>query len=503
MTTDTQNKKATRSVAELNAELGRIPPQAVEIEQAVLGALMVEKGAEITVMDILRPESFYVEAHRRIYEVIRKLSSEFLPIDMLTVTDALRKSGDLEMVGGAFYIQSLTSNIGSAAHIEFHARIIAQRYLQRELIRVGSDIQNMAYDPATDVDDLLDFSERQLFEIVSGNIKKEAADMKSIVNEAIRQIEAAGQRTDGLSGVPCGFSGLDRITCGWQRSDLVIVAARPSMGKTAFVLSMARNIAVEHKVSVGIFSLEMANVQLVNRLIVSETELPSDKIRTGKLDESEWQTLERKISQLSEAKIYIDDSPGVSIYEMRAKCRRLKLKYNVEIIIIDYLQLMSGTKETRGNREQEVATISRGLKAIAKELDVPIIALSQLNRSVETRSGDKRPQLSDLRESGAIEQDADIVLFIHRPEKYGISEYPDGTPTKGVAEIIVAKHRNGATGDVLLRFEDRFARFADMDSDYLPPIGDVQLIGSKMNNFVDDGPVIAPNSDTYNYSDPF
>ncbi|MFW6369851.1 MAG: replicative DNA helicase, partial [Bacteroidota bacterium] len=450
------------------------------------GAVMLEKDAIIEVLDILKPESFYKDSHQKIFQVCADLSMAEKAIDLLTVTEELRARNQLEEVGGPLYITQLTSKIASTAHIDYHARIIAQKYIQRELIRVSADIQEKAFDNTVDVDDLLDFSEGALFKIAEGNIKKESAKINSIIKEALRQIEEAGKKDGNLSGVPSGFTKIDRITSGWQRSDLVIIAARPSMGKTAFVLSMARNIAVEHNRSVAIFSLEMSSVQLVNRLIVGETHLPSEKIRTGKLEDFEWEQLDYKIKNLVEAPIYIDDTPGISIFELRAKCRRLKRQYDVDIIIIDYLQLMTGSPETRGNREQEVSTISRALKGIAKELDVPIIALSQLNRSVEMRSGNKRPQLSDLRESGAIEQDADMVLFIHRPEKYGFLEDEEGNSLIGLAEIIIAKHRNGALDDVRLRFQGEFAKFSDLEDDALAPLpddaGSAVTLSSKMNN---------------------
>jgi len=341
----------------------------------------------------------------------------------------------LDDVGGHFYITTLTSKVASAAHIEYHARIIAQKYIQRELIRVSSEIQTKAYDDSMDVNDLIDFSESELFKVAEGNIKKETTKINVLIQEAISQIEEASKREDGLSGVPSGYTKLDRVTSGWQKSDLVIIAARPSMGKTAFVLSMAKNIAVDHNRSVALFSLEMSSVQLVNRLIVSETELPSDKIRNGRLEPFEWEQLEYRIKKLVEAPIYIDDTPAISVFELRAKCRRLMSQQKIDIIIIDYLQLMTGgSGDGKGNREQEVSLISRSLKSIAKELNVPIIALSQLNRSVELRSGTKRPQLSDLRESGAIEQDADMVLFIHRPEKYGLQ--PQGQPSEAPSPCI-------------------------------------------------------------------
>jgi replicative DNA helicase len=480
-----KNTRKETGIAKVNPDYGRIPPQAVDLEEAVLGAIMLEKDAVIAVLDILKPESFYKEAHQKMYRAIIDLSTREEPIDILTVTEELKKKELLAEVGGALYITQLTSRIASAAHLEYHARIVAQKYIQRELIRVASEIQNRAYDDSYDVDELLDFSEAQLFEIAEGNIKKETAKLNQLIKEAIFQIEEASKREDALSGVPSGFTKLDRITSGWQRSDLIIIAARPSMGKTAFVLTMARNMAVEHKRAVAMFSLEMSSIQLVNRLIVAETELPSDKVRNGRLEQYEWEQLEYRIKGLIEAPIFIDDTPGISIYEIRAKCRRLKNLYDIQVIIIDYLQLMSGPGDSKGNREQEVSTISRALKGIAKELNVPIIALSQLNRSVELRGGTRKPQLSDLRESGAIEQDADIVCFIHRPEKYGIDVDDDQNSTKGIAEIIVAKHRNGAIGNISLRFREEFAKFTELEE--INPIFEEEsgksavTFGSKMN----------------------
>lgn len=472
-----------------SSELGKIPPQALELEEAVLGAIMLEKNAALEILDLLIPESFYVEAHQKIFRAISNLSIEYKPVDMLTVTEELRKKNELDEVGGAYYVSKLTSNIGSAVHLEFHARIIAQKYIQRELIRVASDIQKQAYDDGMDVLDLLNYSESAIFQIAEGNMKSETVKISQVINIAIERIEEASKREDNLSGVPSGFTNLDRITSGWQPSDLVIIAARPSMGKTAFILSMARNMAVNHKVPVAIFSLEMSVLQLVNRFIAAETELSSEKLRSGRLKEFEWQQLEMKIKNLNDAPIYIDDTPAITLFELRAKCRRLKTQNDIQMVVIDYLQLMSGTPETKGNREQEVSTISRGLKAIAKELDVPIIALSQLNRSVEMRSGDKRPQLSDLRESGAIEQDADLVIFIHRPEKYGITEDAEGNSTKGLAEIIIAKHRNGAIRDIQLKFREELAKFEEFEASELVPLGaddfytmGGMVLGSKMND---------------------
>ena len=478
------NSQTSPKLGNLNVEYGKLPPQAVDLEEAVLGAIMLEKDAVLSVLDILKPESFYKDAHQKIYKTIVDLSMEEKAIDILTVTEELKKRNSLEEVGGPLYITQLTSKVASAAHLEYHARIIQQKYIQRELIRVSSDIQRKAFDETMDVDDLLDQAESDLFEIAEGNIKKETAKINVLVKQAIHQIEEAAKREDNLSGVPSGFTKLDRLTSGWQKSDLVIIAARPSMGKTAFALSMGRKIAVEHKRPIAIFSLEMSSIQLVTRMIVSETELPVDRIRNGRLEEYEWKQLDYKIKSLVEAPIFIDDTPAISIFELRAKCRRLKVQHNIEMIIVDYLQLMSGSGNSKGSREQEVSSISRSLKAIAKELDVPVIALSQLNRSVELRSGNKRPQLSDLRESGAIEQDADLVIFIHRPEKYDIYEDEQGNSLVGIADIILAKHRNGPIGDVQLKFKDESAKFVELDA--LQPLpGDdsdgAYTVGSKMN----------------------
>jgi len=484
-----QPYSAPKNKAVIPMDYGKIPPQALDLEEAVLGAIMLEKDAILSVLDILEPGSFYKEAHQTIFEIAQSLSQQEKPIDLLTVTEELRKHEKLEAVGGAVYISRLTSRVGSAAHLEYHARIVAQKYIQRELIRVSSEIQERAFDEGSDVDDLLDFSERELLNIAEGHIKKETIKLSNLIKSALEQIEEAGKTKDSLSGVPSGFTRLDRLTSGWQKSDLVILAARPSMGKTAFVLSMARNMAVDHSRPVAFFSLEMSSIQLVNRLIIGETQLASDKIRTGNLENYEWEQLEYKIKDLEQAPIYVDDTPAISIFEFRAKARRLKQKYDIQAVVIDYLQLMTGSKDT-GSREQEVSNISRSLKSVAKELDIPIIALSQLNRSVEMRSGNKRPQLSDLRESGAIEQDADLVLFIHRPEYYGMDVDEEGNSLKGVAEIIVAKHRNGPTGEIHLKFIREYAKFVDMD-DTLAMVEDGEngfIVSSRMNHEQEGGP---------------
>lgn len=477
----------------LNEEYGKMPPAVVEFEETVLGALMLEKDAIFEIIDILKPEYFYNDAHGKIYKAILDLSVKHKPIDIKTVTQQLKINDDIDKIEGPSYLAQLTDKVGSTAHLEYHSRIIAQKFIQRELIRVGASIQEQAFEETDDVADMLDKAEQSLFEIAEGNIKKEVSRVDAVLREAINRIEEAGKRTDGLSGVPAGFSELDRITNGWQQSDLVIIAARPAMGKTAFVLSMARNTAIDHNRPVAIFSLEMESVQLVNRLVSSESEIPSEKLRKGRLADWEWQQLEHKIKKLEEAPIFIDDTPALSIFEFRAKMRRLVMQHKIELVIIDYLQLMTAGV-SQGSREQEVSTISRSLKAIAKELNLPIIALSQLNRSVETRSGDKRPQLSDLRESGAIEQDADMVLFIHRPEYYGITEDSQGNSLVGLAEIIVSKHRNGATGDILLKFKKEFTRFTDLEGGFEPI-----TIASKMNEETvpnDMKPITTPDFNT-------
>lgn len=471
---------------------GKLPPQAIDLEETILGAMMIDKDACNIVIDILSPDCFYSEANKKIYLAILELYRNMQPIDMLTVKDELSKRKELAEIGGAIYLTKLTSRVASSAHAEFHARIVLQKYIQRELIRISNDIQRKAFHDEEDVDILLDESQNALFNLSYGSVRREAQPIENIIHQAIEQIKQAGERTDKMSGAPSGFVSLDRITSGWQKSDLIIVAARPSMGKTAFVLSMTRNMAVEHNVPVAFFSLEMSSVQLVNRLISAETEIDAQKIRTGELSQEEWIRLENKIKNLEKAKIFIDDTPAISISALRAKARRLVAQNGVKIIIIDYLQLMTGNfnDKTSGTREQEVSAISRSLKALAKDLDVPIIALSQLNRSVETRSGTKRPQLSDLRESGAIEQDADIVIFIHRPEKYGLED-----AKKGLAEIIISKHRNGAVTDVELKFIERFAKFTEWDdfesTDYSATNSSMTL-PSKMNSKED---YLPPNTE--------
>ncbi len=447
------------------AETGKMPPQAVELEEAVLGAIMLERDALINVIDILKPASFYKDANARIFTAIQSLANRTEPVDILTVTQELKKTGELEIVGGAYYITQLTNRVASAANAEYHAHIVVQKFIQRELIRVSSDTIRDSYEEGSDVFELLDKAEKNLFAIADGNIRKDFDKMSTLIKLAIEQIEKAKNSEDGLSGIQSGLTSLDRLTSGWQKSDLVIIAARPAMGKTALVLTMARNAAVEFNHPVAIFSLEMSSLQLVTRLIASETELSSEKLKKGTLEEYEFAQLNDKIKKISEAPIFIDDTAGLSIFELRAKARRLKEKQGIELIIIDYLQLMVGSSDGKGggNREQEISFISRSLKGLAKELNVPILALSQLSRAVETRGGDKRPVLSDLRESGAIEQDADLVMFIHRPEYYNVTQDAEGNDTRGVAELIVAKHRNGPVDSVKTKYIAHLTKFADLD----------------------------------------
>ncbi|WP_396146663.1 replicative DNA helicase [Flavobacterium sp.] len=474
----------------INLEKGKLPPQALELEEAVLGAMMIDKKGVDEVIDILQSEAFYKEAHKHIFEAIFQLFTDSQPIDLLTVSSQLKKNAKLELAGGDYYLIQLTQKISSSAHIEFHSRIILQKYIQRSLIRISSEIIEDSYDETTDVFDLLDKAESRLYEVTQGNIKRSSETAQSLVIQAKKRIEEIANK-EGLSGIATGFEKLDKVTSGWQPSDLVIIAARPGMGKTAFVLSMARNIAIDFGHPVALFSLEMSSVQLITRLISSETGLSSEKLRTGKLEKHEWEQLSVKVKDLEKAPLYIDDTPSLSIFDLRAKARRLASQHGIKLIIVDYLQLMTagGNGKGGGNREQEISTISRNLKALAKELEVPVIALSQLSRAVETRGSSKRPLLSDLRESGAIEQDADIVSFIYRPEYYKIEEWDDDeqSPTEGQAEFIIAKHRNGSLESIRLKFIGNLGKFDNLE-DYGSGLGDLP---SKMN--LDDNPFFTKN----------
>lgn len=458
----TQNKpkrKERMSYAgafELN---GKTPPQAIELEESVLGALMLDQNALNNTIETLHSEYFYKPEHQLIFKAIFKLFEQSQPVDMLTVVERLRLDGELEAAGGAYYVSQLTNHVVSAAHVEYHVRVLSEKFIQRELIRISTEIITSAYDETTDVVDLLDKSEQSLMDINDRNFRSDYNTMETLVHSALDQVNKAMEHDGNCVGLATGFTELDRLTAGFQPGTLVILAARPAMGKTALALSMARNMAVDYHKAVAFFSLEMTGTELTMRLLSGEASIAGDKLKKGDLDPWQKDILASKSEALAQAPLYIDDTPGLTIFELRAKCRRLKQKYDIQMVFIDYLQLMSGGGDSRnGNREQEISTISRQLKALSKELNIPVLAMAQLSRAVETRGGDKKPILSDLRESGAIEQDADIVAFIYRPEYYGIDNDGKG-PTKGKADVILAKHRSGAVGEVRLDFVGQYARF--------------------------------------------
>jgi replicative DNA helicase len=447
---------------------GKIPPQSKELEEAVLGAVMLEKSAFDVVVEILKPECFYLETHQRIFKAMQSLAVKSMPIDLLTVVEELRFREDLEFVGGPYFLTKLTNSVVSSANIESHARILVQKFIQRELIRISGEIIGEAYEDSVDVFDMLDSAESKLFEITNNHLRKNFDSIEDVIVTTIKRIDEMRNRQDDITGVPTGFPSLDKLTYGWQNSDLIILAARPSVGKTAFALNLARSAALHptKPTAVGFFSLEMSSAQLVQRILSAESEIHLEKISRGKLEEHEMKQLYKKgIEKLSKAPIYIDDSAALNIFELRAKCRRLKNKFNVGIIIIDYLQLMSGSADRNSNREQEISKISRDLKSLAKELQIPIIALSQLSREVEKRKeGNKMPQLSDLRESGAIEQDADLVMFLYRPEYYEITANENGESNKGETHVKIAKHRNGSLEVIKLTAQLHIQKFIEDES---------------------------------------
>ena len=491
----TKNNKRTPATTIIKVganDMGKLPPQAQELEDSVLGALMIEKEAYGMVADLLRPEVFYKDQNRVIYEAIRELASKDQPIDVMTVGEKLRSLGTLEKAGGAVYLAELSRRVASAAHLRYHAEIIAKKATARDLIAMAAQIEEKGFDETQDIDELMQEAEAGIFEISQRSQKRDVTQIDPVIEEAFARMEKASKNTGSISGIPSGFTALDKITSGWQTPDLIIIAARPAMGKTAFVLSMAKNIAVDRNIPVAIFSLEMSNVQLVNRLIMNVCELEGDRIKTGKMSQEETRRLNTKINVMKGKPLYLDDTPSLSIFELRSKARKLVREHNVRMIIIDYLQLMNAQGSSFGSREQEVSIISRSLKALAKELDIPIIALSQLNRGVENRPGveGKTPQLSDLRESGAIEQDADMVCFIHRPEYYHLyNDDKTGKDLRGLAQIIVAKHRNGATDSIWLRFRGKYAKFQNEEEAIDPneldtiPVGTESVsIQSSINN---------------------
>lgn len=481
------NNRTRRTSAPIDPAYGHLQPQATEIEQVVLGALMIDKDAFSMVSEILRPETFYEPRHQKIYKAVQTLNMEEKPVDIMTVTEQLAHQGDLEGAGGPSYVTGLSARVASSANIEYHAHILQQKYMARQLIHFASEIETKAFDPTVDVDELMQETEGTLFELSQKNMRQDYTQIDPVIDQAIQILQKASANAGGLTGIPTGFTKLDDMTAGWQKSDLVIIAGRPAMGKTSFALSIAKNIAVDFNTPIAFFSLEMNNVQLVNRLISNTCEITGNKILNGQLTPDEWERLDKNLRRLTGAPIYVDDTPGLSVFELRTKARRLVREKGVQIIMIDYLQLMNAAGMRFNSRQEEVSTISRSLKGLAKELDIPILALSQLNRTVENREGleGKRPQLSDLRESGAIEQDADMVLFVHRPEYYHILEDDKGRDLRGMAQIIIAKHRKGATGDVLLTFKGEYTRFMNPDEGRLTPIhaedNGGEIIGSKID----------------------
>lgn len=448
----------------LNLGQGRVMPQAISIEEAVLGALMINEDAMSIVTGILTPDSFYLPAHQKIFTSMLELFEQSIPIDILSVKERLKKKSELDSIGGPPYLAELTNRVGTSANLEYHARYISEKFIQRELIRISTKTVKDAFEDTKDVFEMLNEAEQDLFAVTQGNVNHGYESIRSLTIQARKQLETLAEKEDGLTGVPSGYTKLDLLTSGWQKQDLIIVAARPSMGKTALTLCYARNAALDYQIPVAMFSLEMSGVQLTQRLISMEARIPASDLRNGRIKNEEWRTLNEAMDRVSDAPIFIDDTPAINIFELRAKCRRLKMQHDIGLVIIDYLQLMSGgvDSKSRGNREQEISSISRALKALAKELDVPVIALSQLSREVEKRGGNKRPVLSDLRESGAIEQDADIVTFIYRPEYYELPGKEDNDRlNENEAEIIIAKHRNGALGTVHLNFVKEYALFED------------------------------------------
>ena len=496
MASNTNRRSTQKKVVEVPQmdTLGHRQPQNLEMEAAVIGAVMIEQDAYSQVCEILTPEAFYDHRHKVIYEAVRALNVQQKPIDMLTVTDELESTDKLEEAGGPFYITQLAGNVTSSAHIVYHAQIIKQKHMARQLITFASRVLDGAFDPMSDIGELMQSVEAELFQISQTNMKGTAQQINPAIQEAIKMLKDAAAMDGGLSGLTSGFPSLDKMTNGWQNSDLIIFAARPAMGKTALVLSMMKKMACDNQIPVALFSLEMATVQLVRRLLGNVCEISGEKLRNGQLAPHEWAQFDARVNQLIDAPVYVDDTSGLSIFELRTKARRLVREHGVRMIMIDYLQLMTASGMNYGSRQEEVSMISRNLKGLAKELNIPIIALSQLNRGVEGREGleGKRPQLSDLRESGAIEQDADIVCFIHRPEYYHIYQDEKGRDLRGKAQIIIAKHRNGAVGDVTLTFRGEFARFEEPgENTYVPMPGEDVTFSSHLNQ--DDGPITAEN----------
>ena len=499
MPTTAQRKGGTRARRKVSTPIdptyAHLQPQALDVERVVLGALMIDKDAFSLVAEKLHPETFYEPRHQKIFEAIQSLSLHDRPVDIMTVTNELQKLGTFDEVGGTDYILELSSHVASSANIEYHAKILQQKYMARQLISFASQLETDAFDTTVDIDELMQKAEGSLFELSQKNMTQDFTQIDPVIRQAQDILQKAMGNTSGLTGISTGYNKLDDLTSGWQDSDLVIIAGRPAMGKTSFALSLAKNIAVDQRIPLGFFSLEMSNVQLVDRLISNVCEINGKAIMNGQLRPDELQRFDKNLHQLEGAPLYIDDTPAMSVFELRTKARRMVREKGVRMIMIDYLQLMNASGIRFGNRQEEVSTISRSLKGLAKELNIPVMALSQLNRTVENREGyeGKRPQLSDLRESGAIEQDADMVVFVHRPEYYGIKTDPKGNDLQGKAEIIIAKHRKGKTDTVLLNFEGQYTRFTNPEDAALRPLasdvidGGGEIIGSRING--DDDPL--------------
>ena len=493
---------AKKATAPIDPQYGHLQPQAPDVEKLVLGELMIDKDAFSMVSDILKEESFYEPRHQKIFAAIRNLCLKDNPVDIITVTEQLNSEGTLDEVGGPTYVLELSSRVVSSAHVTYHANILAHKSLARQLIQYASNIERKAFDATVDVNELMQEAEGSLFEISQKNLKKDYTVIGPVVKQAYELLQKASQNTSGMTGVPSGFKQLDELTSGWQKSDLIIIAGRPAMGKTSFALSIAKNVAVDYNIPVAFFSLDMNSVQLVNRLLSNTCYIEGKKIQNGQLTRDDWERFDKNLMKLQEAPIYLDDTAGMSIFELSTKARRMVRENNIQLLMIDYLQLMNASGSRFSNRQEEVSTISRSLKILAKDLNIPIIALSQLNRGVDTRQGPegKRPQLSDLRESGAIEQDADMVLFVHRPEYYGIKVDDKGNPMIGMGQILVAKHRKGAIGDITLKFSSNFTRFENPDEGAYTGGGfsGGSVIESRIN---DDAPFDYPPADAYDVFD--
>lgn len=485
---ENRRRKENGSLA-MDLTYGHVMPQATDMEKAVLGALMIDKDAYLEVSNLLRPESFYEPRNQMVYDAIVRLSMDENPVDVLTVADKLGKMGKLEEVGGPAYIADLSSRVATSANVEYHANIVAEKYLARQMIQYVSVIGKKTFDETYDIKDVVQEAESTLFELSQKNMKKDYSVLSPIVDKAMEIVKMAHANIGGVTGISTGYNKLDDMTCGWQDSDLVIIAGRPAMGKTAFALSLAKNIAADQNIPMAFFSLEMSDVQLANRLMSNACMIEGKKLLSGQLDRSDWLRLDKKLDKLKDAPLYIDDTEGLSVMELRSKARRLVREKGVRLIMIDYLQLMTASGMKYNSRQEEVSLISRSLKGLAKELNIPVLALSQLNRGVESRQGaeGKRPQLSDLRESGAIEQDADMVIFLHRPEYYDLYMNEDGVDYKGKAEVIISKHRKGATGIVLLNFKGEYTRFEDSEDALManrPPTEGGEIRGDNENSGV-------------------